>query len=219
MRVVIVDDMLLIRDGLAASLGHRGIDVVAAAEDAEQLVDLVDRHRADAVVLDIRMPPTFTDEGLTAAATLRAARPNVGILLLSQYLESSYAVRLLHDAPAKVGYLLKDRVMHASALVDALRRVVAGETVIDPAIVSRVIQRGRHGAGLADLSGREAEVLALVAEGLSNRAIAEQLVINERTVETHITQIFSKLGLVDSRDLHRRVLAVLMLLRSDRVAE
>jgi DNA-binding NarL/FixJ family response regulator len=214
MRIAIIDDMLLIREGLAAALGERGIDVVAQASDAAQLVALVERHRPDVVVLDIRMPPTFTDEGLRAAAALRAANPQVGILLLSQYLESSYAVRLLHEAPERVGYLLKDRIMHIATLVDALRRIVDGETVIDPAIVSRIIGRRRTGGGLSELSSREAEVLGLVAEGWSNRAISDKLSINERTVETHITQIFMKLGLATSPDTHRRVLAVLTLLRS-----
>jgi DNA-binding NarL/FixJ family response regulator len=214
MRIAIVDDMLLIREGLAAALGERGIEVVAQASDADQLVLLVERHKPDVVVLDIRMPPTFTDEGLRAAATLRVVDPQVGILLLSQYLESSYAVRLLHEAPERVGYLLKDRVMHVATLVDALRRIVDGETVIDPAIVSRIIGRRRTGGGLSELSAREADVLALLAEGCSNRAISERLSINERTVETHITQIFMKLGLETSPDTHRRVLAVLTFLRS-----
>ena len=214
MRIAIIDDMLLIREGLASALGERGIDVVAQASDADQLLALVARHRPDVVVLDIRMPPTFTDEGLRAAAALRSANPGVGILLLSQYLESSYAVRLLHDAPERVGYLLKDRIMHIATLVDALRRIVDGETVIDPAIVSRIIGRRRTGGGLSELSSREAEVLGLVAEGWSNRAISDRLSINERTVETHITQIFMKLGLATSPDTHRRVLAVLTLLRS-----
>jgi DNA-binding NarL/FixJ family response regulator len=214
MRIVIIDDMLLIREGIAAALGERGIEVVAQASDAVHLMRLVEQHRPDVVVLDIRMPPTFTDEGLRAAADLRLAYPDVGILLLSQYLESSYAVRLLHDAPERVGYLLKDRIMHVATLVDALRRIVDGETVIDPAIVSRVIGRRRTGGGLSGLSSREADVLGLVAEGWSNRAIGERLSINERTVETHITQIFMKLGLTTSAETHRRVLAVLTLLRS-----
>lgn len=216
MRVIVVDDMLLIREGLAASLGQRGVDVVAEAPDARHLDELVERHRPDAVVLDIRMPPSFTDEGLQAAAELRNAHPDIGILLLSQYLESSYAVRLLNEAPARVGYLLKDRIMHVTTLVDALQRITDGETVIDPAIVSRVIQRSRAGGGLPELSSREAEVLGLVAEGLSNRGIGERLSINDRTVETHIAQIFMKLGLTNSPDIHRRVLAVLTLLRAAR---
>lgn len=215
MRVIVVDDMLLIREGLVAALGQRGVEVVAQAEEPSGLTALVERHQPDAVVLDIRMPPTFSDEGLRSAAELRAAFPDVGILLLSQYLESSYAVRLLHEAPERVGYLLKDRVVHVATIVDALRRIDAGETVIDPTIVSRVISRRRRGGGLSDLSAREAEVLALLAEGLSNRAIGERLVINDRTVETHIAQIFSKLQIPNLPGIHRRVLAVLTLLRTE----
>jgi DNA-binding NarL/FixJ family response regulator len=214
MRVAIVDDMLLIREGLSVSLADRGIEVVAQAADAQNLHALIENHRPDVVVLDIRMPPRFKDEGLKAAAELRIAFPDVGILLLSQYVDSSYAVRLLHDAPERVGYLLKDRIMHIATLVDALQRIALGETVIDPAIVSRVIGRRRTGGPLNELSSREAEVLGLLAEGLSNKAISERLSINDRTVETHITQIFMKLGLTSSPDTHRRVLAVLTLLRS-----
>lgn len=213
--MIVVDDMLLIREGLAAALRQRDIDVVAQAEEPSFVSTLVARHSPDAVVLDIRMPPTFTDEGLRAAAQLRAEHPELGILLLSQYLESSYAVRLLQDAPERVGYLLKDRVMHITTVVDALRRICDGDTVIDPAIVSRVIARRRRGGGLGGLSAREAEVLGLVAEGLSNRAIADRLFINDRTVETHIAQIFGKLDIPNSPDGHRRVLAVLRLLRSE----
>jgi DNA-binding NarL/FixJ family response regulator len=216
--VIVVDDMLLIREGLAAALGQRGIDVVAQAADASQLVGTVRTHSPDAVILDIRMPPTFTDEGLQAAAALRATFPEVGILLLSQYLESSYAVRLLRDAPERVGYLLKDRVSHIATVVDALRRIEVGDTVIDPAIVSRVIARRQRGGGLADLSAREAEVLSLLAEGLSNRAISDRLSINDRTVETHIAQVFNKLRIPASPDAHRRVLAVLTLLRTEHSA-
>lgn len=210
-----VDDMMLIREGLVAALGQRGVEVVGQAEDADDLLAMVERLAPDVVVLDIRMPPTFSDEGLRAAAELRAANPDVGILLLSQYLESSYAVRLLQEAPERVGYLLKDRITHIATIIDALRRIVDGDTVIDPAIVSRVISRRRRGGSLADLSVREAEVLGLVAEGLSNRAIAQRLTINDRTVETHIAQIFLKLGIDSSPGAHRRVLAVLTLLRSE----
>lgn len=214
MKVAIVDDMLLIREGLTVSLADRGIEVVAQAADAQHLHALVESHRPDVVVLDIRMPPTFTDEGLRAAAELRTAFPDVGILLLSQYIDASYAIRLLHDAPERVGYLLKDRIMHIATLVDALQRIADGDTVIDPAIVSRVIGRRRKGGTLNELSSREAEVLGLLAEGLSNKAISGRLSVNDRTVETHITQIFMKLGLTTSPDTHRRVLAVLTLLRS-----
>jgi len=214
MRVVIVDDMLLIREGLASALGRRGIEVVAEADHDRELEALIDRHSPDVVVLDIRMSPTFTDEGLRAASRLRAAYPRLGILVLSQYIESSYAVRLLNEAPERVGYLLKDRVVHIADVVDALQRICAGETVIDPTIVSRVIARRRRGGSLADLSAREAEVLGLLAQGLSNRAIAQRLDINDRTVETHIAQIFLKLRIDPSPDAHRRVHAVLTFLRS-----
>jgi len=214
MRVVIVDDMLLIREGLASALGRRGIEVVAEADHDGELEALIDRHSPDVVVLDIRMSPTFTDEGLRAASRLRAAYPRLGILVLSQYIESSYAVRLLNEAPERVGYLLKDRVVHIADVVDALQRICAGETVIDPTIVSRVIARRRRGGSLADLSAREAEVLGLLAQGLSNRAIAQRLDINDRTVETHIAQIFLKLRIDPSPDAHRRVHAVLTFLRS-----
>ena len=214
MRVIVVDDMLLVRDGLVRSLRDRGIDVVADAPNADNLLRLVEQAEPDVVILDIRMPPTFTDEGLAAAAMLRARYEHVGILVLSQYLESSYAVRLLNDAPQRSGYLLKDRIMHMATLIDALERITLGETVIDPTIVTRVMGRRRKGIGLTELSNRELEVLSLVAEGLSNRAIADRITVNERTVETHIAQIFLKLGLESSSDTHRRVLAVITFLRS-----
>lgn len=218
MRVVIVDDMLLIREGLASALGRRGIEVVAEQGDANDLESLIRRHTPDVVILDIRMPPTFTDEGLAAAAQLRQTFPTLGILVLSQYIESSYAVRLLNEAPERVGYLLKDRIVHVAEIVDALQRICSGDTVIDPTIVSRVIARRRRGGSLSDLSSREAEVLGLLAEGLSNRAIAERLDINDRTVETHISQIFLKLRIDPSPDAHRRVRAVLAFLRSSETA-
>lgn len=214
MRVVIVDDMLLVREGLASALTRRGVEVVGEAGDDLALEELVEQCRPDAVILDIRMPPTFTDEGLRAAARLRSAHPDLGILLLSQYVESSYAVRLLAEAPERVGYLLKDRVMHIADVHDALIRIANGDTVIDPTIVSRVIARRRRSGSLADLSPREADVLGLVAEGLSNRAIAERLDINDRTVETHISQIFLKLRIDPSPEAHRRVQAVLTYLRA-----
>jgi DNA-binding NarL/FixJ family response regulator len=165
------------------------------------------------VILDIRMPPTFTDEGLVAAAALREVNPDVAILVLSQFLETSHALRLLRETPERSGYLLKDRVMDMATLTDALRRLVDGETVVDPTIVTRVMRR-RPGAPVAKLTDREAEVLALVAEGLSNHAIAERLVINERTIETHVARIFTKFGLTQSSEIHRRVSAVLAYLRT-----
>ena len=213
MRVIIVDDMLLLREGLARILRDRGVEVVGEAASAEGLVDLVSRTTPDAVILDIRMPPTFTDEGLVAAAALREAHPAVAILVLSQFLDAAHAVRLLKETPERAGYLLKDRVMDMATLTDALRRLTEGETVIDPTIVTQVMRR-RHASRVAELTDREQEVLALVAEGLSNQAIAERLVINERTVETHTARIFMKFGLSQSPEIHRRVMAVLAYLRS-----
>jgi len=212
-RVVIVDDMLLLREGLARILTDRGIEIVGQAANADGLNALIEQTGADAVILDIRMPPTFTDEGLIAAAALREAHPEVSILVLSQFLDAVHAIRLLEEAPERVGYLLKDRVMDIATMTDALRRLADGETVIDPTIVSEVMRRRRPGLVTA-LTEREQEVLALVAEGLSNQAIAQRLVINERTVETHTTRIFIKLGLEPSPDVHRRVKAVLAHLRS-----
>ena len=213
MKVVIVDDMLLLREGLARILRDRGVEVVGEAASAEGLVDLVSRTAPDAVILDIRMPPTFTDEGLVAAAALREAHPAVAILVLSQFLDAAHAVRLLQETPERAGYLLKDRVMDMATLTDALRRLTEGETVIDPTIVTQVMRR-RRASGVVELTDREQEVLALVAEGLSNQAIAERLVINERTVETHTARIFNKFGLSQSPEIHRRVMAVLAYLRS-----
>lgn len=213
MRVVIVDDMLLLREGLARILRDRGIEVVAEAASADGLIELVGRTSPDVVILDIRMPPTFTDEGLVAAAELREAHPDVAILVLSQFLDAAHAVRLLQETPERAGYLLKDRVMDMATLTDALRRLTEGETVIDPTIVTQVLRR-RRSSGVAELTDREQEVLALLAEGLSNHAIAERLSINERTVETHTARIFTKFGLAQSPEIHRRVMAVLAYLRS-----
>lgn len=212
MRVVIVDDMLLLREGLARILRDRGIDVVGEAGSAEGLAELVSRTRPDVVILDIRMPPTFTDEGIAAAAQLRETHPQVAILVLSQFLDAAHAMRLLQQAPERSGYLLKDRVMDMASLTDALRRLTEGETVVDPTIVSQVM-RSRRASRVADLTEREQEVLALVAEGLSNQGIADRLGVNDRTVETHTARIFAKFGLEASPETHRRVLAVLAYLR------
>jgi DNA-binding NarL/FixJ family response regulator len=205
--------MVLVREGIVRILCDHGIDVAAAAGSAESVHALAEAHDPDVVILDIRMPPTFTDEGLRAAAALRAARPQTAVLVLSQYLDTAYALQLLRDVPERVGYLLKDRIMELTTLTDALRRLDEGETVIDPTIVSRVLGRRRERSNLASLTPRELEVLALVAEGMSNRAIATRLGVNERTVESHTTQVFQKLGLETSADIHRRVLAVLTYLR------
>ena len=213
MKVIVIDDMVLVREGIVRILRDHGIDVAAAAGSAEPVDSLVAEHDPDVVILDIRMPPTFTDEGLRAAAEVRARRPHTAVLVLSQYLDAAYALQLLREAPERVGYLLKDRIMELSTLTDALRRLVEGETVIDPTIVTRVLGRRRESDSLARLTTRELEVLGLVAEGLSNRAIATRLGVNERTVESHTTQVFQKIGLEPSTDLHRRVLAVLTYLR------
>jgi DNA-binding NarL/FixJ family response regulator len=213
-RVVVADDDLLTRQGIVHLLQQAGIDVVAQAEDAEGLLRQLELARPDAVIVDIRMPPTHTDEGLAAARTIRAGHPDVSVLVLSQYVEPSYALRLLEDQPERVGYLLKERVFDAINLVDALRRLGDGETVVDPTIVSRLLGRRRRSDPLAELTAREREVLGLLAEGLSNRAIAARLFVTERTVEAHVTQIFQKLDLDTDPDSHRRVLAVLAYLRA-----
>jgi DNA-binding NarL/FixJ family response regulator len=216
MRVVIADDVLITREGIARLLGDAGVDVVAHVGDADSLLRQVRLCRPDAVVVDIRMPPSHTDEGLVAAAAIRDTDPRIAILVLSQYVEPSYAFRLLADHPQSCGYLLKERVYNGAVLVDALRRLVEGETVVDPTIVSRLLGRRRTADPLQALTAREREVLALVAEGLSNKAIAQRLRITERTVEAHITQTFGKLGLAENPGSHRRVMATLTYLRAPR---
>ncbi len=215
MRVVIADDVMNTREGIAHLLEDAGIDVVAQAEDAEALLREVRLKRPDAAIADIRMPPSHTDEGLVAAQRIRTEHPDVAVLVLSQYVEPSYAMRLLEEHPERVGYLLKQRVFDVAVLVDALRRITEGETVIDPTIVSRLVGRQRRENPLTELTPRESEVLGLVAEGLSNGAIASRLFVTERTVEAHVKQVFQKLGLAVRPDSHRRVLAVLAYLRSD----
>ena len=214
MRVVVADDAMLTREGIVRLLREAGIEVVAAVGDADALLREVRLSQPDATVVDIRMPPTHTDEGIVAAQRIRAEHPEVGVLVLSQYIEPSYAMRLLEEHPERVGYLLKERVFDVVILVDALRRLVDGESVVDPTIVSRLLGRQRRHDPLAELSPREREVLALVAEGLSNKAIAARLFITERTVEAHVKQIFLKLRLPAAADSHRRVLAVLAYLRA-----
>jgi DNA-binding NarL/FixJ family response regulator len=205
---------MLTREGIVRLLRDAEIDVVAEAENADDLLRHVRLARPDAAIVDIRMPPTHTDEGLVAAQQIRNDHPSVGVLVLSQYVEPSYALRLLEEHPERVGYLLKERVFDVAILVDALRRIVDGETVVDPTIVSRLVGRGRRDDPVAALTAREREVLELVAEGLSNKAIAARLYVTERTVEAHSKQIFLKLGLQTSPDSHRRVLAVLAYLRA-----
>ena len=211
---MVADDSMLTREGIVRLLRDAGLEVAAEAEDAEGLLREVRQSRPDVAVVDIRMPPTHTDEGLVAAQSIRAQHPEVGVLVLSQYVEPSYAMRLIEDQPGRVGYLLKDRVFDIATVVDALRRIMDGETVIDPTIISRLVRRHRRNDPLTRLTEREREVLGLIAEGLSNRAIAARLFITERTVEAHSTQIFLKLGLSESPDWHRRVLAVLTFLRT-----
>jgi DNA-binding NarL/FixJ family response regulator len=213
-RVVVADDVMLTREGIVRLLQDAEIEVVGQADDASSLLRRVRATRPDAAIVDIRMPPTHTDEGLVAAGMIRAELPEVGVLILSEYIEPSYALRLLEEHPERVGYLLKERVFDVALLVDALRRLGDGETVVDPTIVSRLVGRRRRQDPLEELTPREREALELVAEGLSNRAIAARLVVTERTVEAHVKQIFMKLGLDANPESHRRVLAVLAYLRS-----
>jgi DNA-binding NarL/FixJ family response regulator len=215
MRLVVADDSMLTREGIVRLLTDAGHDVVGQAEDADGLLRDTRLTHPDAVIVDIRMPPTHTDEGLVAAGRIRAEQPDVGVLVLSQYIEPSYALRLIEDRPEGVGYLLKERVFHVAVLTDALSRINDGETVVDPTIVSRLMGRRRRADPLQRLTGREREVLGLVAEGLSNKAIAARLSITERTVEAHVTQMFQKLGLTDDPESHRRVRVVLTYLRSN----
>ena len=213
MRVVVAEDTMLTREGIVRLLEEAGVEVLEQVEDGDALLRKVSATHPDVAIVDIKMPPTHTDEGLVAAQRIREAHPAVGVLVLSQYVEPAYAMRLLEEHPEKIGYLLKERVFDVAVLVDALRRIDDGETVVDPTIVSRLVGRRRREDPLAELTQREREVLSLVAEGMSNRAIAARLFVTERTVEAHIKQIFLKLGLSESREQHRRVLAVLAFLR------
>jgi DNA-binding NarL/FixJ family response regulator len=212
-RVILAEDMMLTREGITRLLQDAGVDVAASVADAESLLREVTLNPPDAVIVDIKMPPTFTEEGLEAARRIRSLHPEVGVLVLSQYVEPRYALRLLEQYPAHVGYLLKERVFDVAILLDALQRIRAGETVVDPTIVSRLMHRKRVDDPVAGLTSREREVLSLVSEGLSNRAIAHRLGVTERTIEAHTTQIFGKLGLTEQDSANRRVLAVLAFLR------
>jgi DNA-binding NarL/FixJ family response regulator len=211
---VVADDVMLTREGIVRLLTDAGVEVVGTASDANELVRVIALEQPDAALIDIRMPPTHTDEGLQAAHRIRTAYPGVSVLILSQYVEPRYAMQLLEDHPEGVGYLLKERVFDVAVLIDALRRLADGETVVDPTIVARLFGRRRRANPLDELTEREREVLALVAEGLSNQAIASRLSVTERTVEAHVQQIFRKLGLELDADAHRRVLAVLAYLRN-----
>ena len=213
LRLVVADDSALLREGVAAVLREGGMEVVGLAGDGESLLVEVMNRRPDVAVVDIRMPPTFSNEGLTAARNIKAALPEVGVLLLSQHLPPAFAQELLEDDRAGVGYLLKDRVSDIEILLDAVRRVARGGVVLDPELASSIVRQTRAADSLAELTEREREVLALIAEGLSNVAIAERLVVSPRTVETHVRQIFAKLGL-DEAGEDRRVAAVLTYLRA-----
>jgi len=214
MRVIVADDSMLTRTGVVTVLKEVGCDVVGEARDAAEAMAAVNRHRPDVAVLDIRMPPTFSDEGIVAALEIQASTPGTAVLVLSQYVEPDFAMRLIKNYPGGMGYLLKERILEGAVLLDALRRLTEGECVIDPTIVARAMQAVREPDPLAELTGREREVLAEIAEGRSNSAIARTLFITERTVEAHSTQIFQKLGLDESSDVHRRVSAVLTYLQS-----
>jgi len=214
MRVVVADDSVLMREGIVRLLEEAGHEVVAQAGDADDLTRKVRAHKPDVAVVDIRMPPTNTDDGLRAALELRAELPDTGVLVLSQYVEEGYAVDLLSEGGAGVGYLLKDRVGEIRLFTDAVERVAAGGSALDPEVVSHMLQRKRSDDPLEEITPREREVLELMAQGRSNKAIAEQLVVTERAIEKHVTSIFGKLRLTASGEDHRRVLAVLAYLRA-----
>jgi DNA-binding NarL/FixJ family response regulator len=212
--VVVVEDLLLLRDGLIRLLSTNGLDVAAAVDTAPAFLEAVDAHRPDVAVVDVRLPPTFTDEGLRAAIEARRRRPAFPVLILSQYVEQLYARELLSDGAGGVGYLLKDRVGDVRQFVDAVQRVAGGGTAMDPEVISQILARRSRVTPLAGLTPREREVLALMAEGRTNVAIARSLVITTKAVSKYIARIFAKLDLPPSDDDHRRVLAVLAYLNS-----
>jgi DNA-binding NarL/FixJ family response regulator len=214
MRVVIADDSVLLREGIASLLTEAGFEIVGQSGSADDLMLKVRSYLPDVAIVDIRMPPTNTTEGLEAAKQIREQYPDVGVLLLSQFIEAGYALELLQENAAGVGYLLKDRVSDLKEFADAVRRVGEGGSALDPAVVSRLVGRRREDDPLADLTPREREVLELIAEGRSNQAIAERLVVTPRAVEKHVTSIFGKLRLPASAEDHRRVLAALTFLSS-----
>lgn len=214
MRIVIAEDAAVLRELLAQMLTERGNEVCAAVADADALRAAVAEHRPDVTVVDIRMPPTYSDEGLRAAIDIRREHPGTGVLLFSQYIETRFATRLLAAGSAGVGYLLKDRVANTAEFTEALARVAAGGTALDPEVVTQLAGGGRRTAEIESLTAREREVLALMAEGRSNAAIAQTLVVSAGTVEKHVAAVFGKLGLPSSEDANRRVLAVLRYLEA-----
>jgi DNA-binding NarL/FixJ family response regulator len=215
MRVIVADDSMLLREGLARLLGEAGFAVIGRASDGDELLALVAKERPDVAIVDIRMPPTHTDEGLHAAREIRERWPEVGILVLSQFARPSYAFELLETGTEGVGYMLKDRVSDLETLADGVRRVAAGGSVLDPSVVGQLVGRPRRGRNpLEDLTEREVEVLGLMAEGRTNRGIAERLVITEHTVEKHVANVMAKLDIPAGADDHRRVLTVLTFLDS-----
>jgi DNA-binding NarL/FixJ family response regulator len=218
MRVVIAEDLLLLREGLKRLLTELGCTVVAAVEDAEALLEALDRERPDVAIVDIRLPPTYRDEGLRAAIEARRRRPGAPILILSQYVEQAYVRELLADAGGGVGYLLNDRVGDVTEFLAALRTVAGGGTVLDPEVIGRLINRMGRADALAELTPREREVLQLMARGLSNSATAAELIITERAVNKYVNRIFSKLGLPPTDSANRRVLAVLQYLEAGNLA-
>jgi DNA-binding NarL/FixJ family response regulator len=214
MRVVVAEDSTLFREGLVQLLGTAGVDVVAEARNAPELRMVVERERPDVAIVDVRMPPTQTDEGTRTAKELKSKQPELGILVLSQVVETKHALDLFSEWPEGFGYLLKDRVLAVGDFIDALERVARGGTAIDPEVVGQLMGRRRERDPLEELSPREREVLGLMAEGLSNRGICDRLVLSPKTIETHVNSIFTKLGLAPAPDDHRRVLAVLAFLKT-----
>jgi DNA-binding NarL/FixJ family response regulator len=212
-RVAVADDSVIVREGLARVLGDAGMKICGSAQDANELLQIVEQEGPDVAIVDIRMPPTRTDEGIVAATEIRSRFPAVGVLVLSQHVETDYALRLVEGKEGGCGYLLKDRVTRIDELTDAIRRVAAGEVVVDPELVDRLMSHA-GGASSVALTPREREVLALMAEGLTDRGIAERLWLTQKTVETHVVHIFRKLDLPEGSSYNRRVHAVLVFLRS-----
>jgi DNA-binding NarL/FixJ family response regulator len=215
MRVVVADDSLITREGVASLLTHAGFDVIGQAASGEELLEVVDERTPDMVLVDVRMPPTHTDEGLVAAREIRGRHPQIGIVVLSSHVEAGIAMRLLAETPTGLGYLLKDRVTDIDEFARTLRRVAGGGSALDPEVFTRLLAQRHDDGSLAALSGRERMVLALMAEGLSNTAIAERLSVSESAVRKHATSVFAKLGVAGGDDVNRRVLAVLSYLALD----